>query len=656
VVPAVAVAAAGWSLAPVAAWWDGAELGYFAAAWRTWMWGLLVTVLLTAVILVLTRGRAATAAAGAWRRVMAWPARGFAIGAGLTLAVLALAACLLVFAGNPRNVDGFAQLFQARIFQAGRLWLPPPAELAHFATLQMIVGPERWYAQYPPGQSLLLAAGLAAGVWWLLNPLLAAALAVGSYRVARWCGDEAAARLAAVLLCLSPFVVMVAGSEMSHLAAATLGMTAAAAATGAGGSRSWRTACAAGLALGTMTAFRPLDAVAAAVPVGLMLLMAGGNRAAALGAAAAGGVIGTLPTLWYNANTTGSWRTFGYVALWGPQHSLGFHDVPWGVPLTLPRAIARTGLDLHQLNLYLIDLPVPVLAVLALALVAARRSLAARDAVPLAGVAALAGLLFFYWHRDVFYGPRFLYTALPWLVILLARAVTLVSRTGRAIRPAVTAGRAAAFAVLVAIAVGLVAITPGRVAAYRRATPIFNLHPDRDAERVGISNAVVVIPDGWGSRLIVRMWALGVPVRRSNRLYARIDACTLEQALGRAEREPAAQARLLATLDSLAALGRPGLPSDATEDPNLRLLPDGELAPACREEIAFDRGGALAFAPFLYLNSARLDGDVVWARDLGPRNAALFARYPGRRYYRYAPPAPGQPPVFTPLDVTGAER
>ena len=35
--------------------------------------------------------------------------------------------------------------------------------------------------------------------------------------------------------------------------------------------------------------------------------------------------------------------------------------MPWGLPLTPARAVGLTGLDLHQLNMYLFDLPFPVL-------------------------------------------------------------------------------------------------------------------------------------------------------------------------------------------------------------------------------------------------------------------------------------------------------
>jgi len=207
----------------------------------------------------------------------------------------------------------------------------------------------------------------------------------------------------------------------------------------------------------------------------------------------------------------------------------------------------------------------------------------------------------------------------------------------------------AAFVVLVALATGLVTITPGRIRAYRLSTPVFSLHPDRDAVRAGIHNAVVVIPDGWGSRLIARLWAAGIPVHRSSRLYAAIDACTLEQILSAGEAAGLDANRLASVLDSAAALGLPGVPANLTEDGNLRLQPGGEPAPECRQELVVDRRGFYQFGPYLWLNNARLDGDVVWARDLGPRNAPLFQRYSGRRFYRYAPGQDGQP-VFLPMD------
>ena len=87
-----------------------------------------------------------------------------------------------------------------------------------------------------------------------------------------------------------------------------------------------------------------------------------------------------------------------------------------------------------------------------------------------------------------------------------------------------------------------------------------------------------------------------------------------------------------------------------TQDPNLRLPADSTLAEPCRAELRRDASGFVEFSPFLYYNSPSLDGDIVWARDLGRWNARLFARYPDRALYRYAPLEPGGTPRFTPLE------
>jgi hypothetical protein len=308
--------------------------------------------------------------------------------------------------------------------------------------------------------------------------------------------------------------------------------------------------------------------------------------------------------------------------------------------------VGLTALDLHQLNQYFLDVPFPVLLLLAAGLMAGRRALSSRDWVPMGGLLALIGLLFFYWHRDVFYGPRFLFSAVPWVAILLARA-TVLARSGR--RRGVLA-RYVPLLLAVGIAVGGVMLTPERIRTYRDSTPALNLHPDRAARQAGLDHAVVVIPDGWGSRLIARMWAEGVPVRRSTRFYIAIDACTLEGVLDHAAADPRARAGLVETLDSLAALEQPGVPFNATADPLLRLPADGRISPDCAAEIEYDRTGFLLFAPFLYLNNAELDGPVVFARDMRDRNERLRRRYPDRSFFRFAPAAPGEDPVLTPLE------
>lgn len=635
--PAIVLGAAVLALVPVALWWADANRAGFIAQWVVWGWGSVVGLGLGTVIVILTKGGAARQLVRLWRRTWGGMRAPLLVSlAALLLAALALGVCLLLFAGRPRNVDGFAQLFQARIFLAGRLWLPTPAQIAHFGILHMGFSTGRWFSQFPPGQPLVLALGLKLGAWWIPNPFIAAALVVTTWRVAKWVGGETTARLTLLLLVISPFVIAISASEMNHLPAATLGMAAAAAATFLDRDRWPPWAVAAGIALGFMTAFRPLDAVAAAVPVLLITLFSARRPVLALAVIAVAGAVSTMPTLWYNAHTTGHWLQFGYSFVWGPEHSLGFHAVPFGVPLTPKRAVGLTALDFHDLDAYLFDFPFPTVLLVAAGWLLGRRGLTRRDAVPIAGAGMLSALLFFYWHRDILFGPRLIFSAVPWYVLITARAVVLLRRSGREWRPGVSFGLAGVTTVAVAALVGVATITPDRIQTYGATTEL-NLRPAREAQAAGIHDAVVVVPSGWGSRLASRMWQLGVSMRRSTKLYARIDACTLEQTLDTATDSDWAPGRVNRVLDSLAARDRPGIPAGLTPDPGIRLQP-GPIPHDCGAEIALDRWAFIPFAPDLYLNNAALDGDVVWARDLRDRNAALFARYPGRRFYRWVPP------------------
>jgi hypothetical protein len=64
----------------------------------------------------------------------------------------------------------------------------------------------------------------------------------------------------------------------------------------------------------------------------------------------------------------------------------------------------------------------------------------------------------------------------------------------------------------------------------------------------------------------------------------------------------------------------------------------------------------LQFAPYLYLDTPTLDGDVVWARELGAADAALARAYPDRSLYRYLGPAADGTASFTRLALDVEEE
>jgi len=623
---------------PIAAWTGVVPAGLYRDAWGVWGTTALVVALATALALVVTRG-----AAGAWlRRAGTWcldlPAGAFVAAAGLVAAAEAVAVAVWCFARNPQSVDAWVQYFQARVFLSGALVAPPPPSVAHFATLHAAIDEHGWFSHFPPIHPALLAVGLAAGAAWLVTPLLAAALPWAVHRLGRRTGDERVARTAAALVCGSPFVAAMDASAMNHLPAAlvvALGLAAALDVPRGGA----RPAAVFGALVGLGLGLRPLDAALLAA-LGAPFVLAGG-----LGACAAGGVAGAValvPTLAYNAATTGSPFTFTYAAVWGDGLRLGLgHAVPWGEALTLARAAGNTAADGHRLNVHLLEWPLPATLLAAFGLAAARP--AARPALRLAAgyVLALVAALFLYFHRDTLYGPRFLFSAVPPLLVLIAAAlVRLVASERRLGWRDVRAGDLALAAVVAVALVAGVQLAPRRLATYAVAGTPLAVHPAEDAARAGIARGIVLVPEGWGARLIARLWAAGIPMRDSDRWYHALDACALEETLAAAEREGVRDAALAARLEA-AARGGPGRPAPGvTPDPRLRLPADGRLTARCAAEVARDQRLPVQFAQHLHLNHPRLDGGLVWARELGAPDGELLRLFPGRDLYRYTV-APG---------------
>ena len=71
------------------------------------------------------------------------------------------------------------------------------------------------------------------------------------------------------------------------------------------------------------------------------------------------GIVTLAPTLAYNLATTGSATTYTYALVQGTLLGLD-QEVPWGPTLTALRGLGLTAVDAHQLNVYLLDWPVPV--------------------------------------------------------------------------------------------------------------------------------------------------------------------------------------------------------------------------------------------------------------------------------------------------------
>ena len=565
----------------------------------------------------------------------------------LTTAVLVLTAFVLyvlsahwVFNGRPLLVDEVAQLFQARIFASGRIagTLDPAPEL--FSALHLVEHDGRVFSQFPPGGPGVLAVGLLLGAPWVAIPLCGA--------LAVWCfaaftrGVEAdrpgVSLLASSLFAFAPYMLFMSGSQMNHVptlfgvCAALLALERATAPEVSLQRRSLGTFCC-GLALGFAATVRPVDAVAFALPIAACLAWRAVRDRRELIPLTASGIGVAIPVawmLWFNARTTGAPLLFGYEALWGKGHELGFHSAPWGVAHTPARGFELVSLYFLRLQTYLFETPIPslVAATVSLLLVSRLRRI---DGVLLAGSALLVALYFAYWHDGFYLGPRFYVCLLPALALWSARVFPeWRARWGRG-----ASYRIAISTAFVSVLIALVLMTPWRAREYRGGLRTMRWDVDAAARRAGVRDAVVFVRESWGAQLMVRLWARGLTHAEAQTLYHFVDACALERGLDSLERtgghDSVARAVMLPLLADSARVVRSPFSADSTE----RFLPGAPYGPRCARRVEEDRSGFTVYLPFLVANGE----NVVYARDLHARDTMLLARYPSRRVYLVRPPS-----------------
>jgi hypothetical protein len=577
----------------------------------------------------------------------------------LTTAALVLASFVLyvlsarwVFDGRPLLVDEVAQLFQARIFANGRIAgaLDPAPEL--FSALHLVERDGRIFSQFPPGGPGVLAIGVLLGAPWIAVPLCGA--------LAVWCfsaftrGVEAdrpgVSLLASLLFAFAPYMVFMSGSQMNHVPT-LLGVCAAllaldrSAAAGARLERRSLCALACGLALGFAATVRPVDAVAFALPVAGWLGWRAARDRQELLPLIASGIGVAIPVawmLWFNGQTTGSPLLFGYEALWGKGHELGFHAAPWGVAHTPARGLELVSLYFLRLQTYLFETPVPslVAAIVALALAPTMRRM---DGVLLAGSAMLVGLYFAYWHDGFYLGPRFYVCLMPALALWSARMFPeWRARWGRGMSYRIVTASS-----LVSVFIALGIMTPLRAREYRSGLRTMRWDVDAAARRAGVRDAIVFVRESWGAQLMVRLWARGLSHAEAQALYRFVDACALERGLDSLERtggrDSIARTVMLPLLSDSARVVRSPFSADSTE----RFLPGALYGPRCVRRVQEDRAGFTVYLPFLVANGEH----VVYARDLHARDTVLLNRFPSRAVYlvRPASDSEGAVPRYWPL-------
>jgi hypothetical protein len=579
------------------------------------------------------------------------PDHWYVAGAALFTASGAALAGTYMLAQQPATSDEIAQLWHARILLAGNLTLPPDPNPEFFA-VDNVIDRDRWYSQFPIGGPAAFAIAMRLRATWLLNPILASLTVVNVYRFASRVYGTNEARVSALFCATCPFLLMMSGSYMNHTLVAFLATLALAELpvwAGGTGRRQRIAGIIVALSLGSAIAVRPLDgAIAAAVAAAFMVsdAMQRARLRALLVPAAAGAVpiAGLLAANWL---TTGDPLLFGYEVLWGENHALGFHDDPSGNAHTPARALALAVAYVMQLNWALFEWPIAGLVLVGGALVAIGR-LERWEIILLLWIEVQLIAYAAYWHAGLFLGPRYLFTVVPALLILAARGVVLVTqRAAPTVRRIVVAGVGASL-----LSTWLIPSTPvgalGIIKSVRPVRTAFKMDLDPVVRSLDGSPALIFVSETASTRLMRRLWGLGISRPDAARLMADKDHCALlEAAVEAARRDGSPDERLLRLAQVKSYAPPPGVRLQAP-DAAFRISDVQSLTPRCRDAAMQDaaRGQSISYGLTLLRNEigpdGRITGPIVFVADLAEHNEVLRARFSDRRWYRLEPPsAPG---------------
>ncbi|MGI8400243.1 MAG: hypothetical protein ACR2NS_01385 [Gemmatimonadaceae bacterium] len=202
-------------------------------------------------------------------RLATLPRTGFAFGAALLSASIALAFSVFVLQGKPNLIDAMVQLLHARFFAAGHL-SGPADRFSEFWQLQnSLITSKGWVSQYPPGYIIFLALGLRLGIPQVVGPFfVGVTVFFTALTVERLLRDDiATARLGIVMLALSPFLVGLAGAYMNHIGGAAFISVAMYFAIRALDEENFVWPVLTGFAVGLVFSIRPLTAVVASLVV-----------------------------------------------------------------------------------------------------------------------------------------------------------------------------------------------------------------------------------------------------------------------------------------------------------------------------------------------------------------------------------------------------
>jgi 4-amino-4-deoxy-L-arabinose transferase-like glycosyltransferase len=379
--------------------------------------------------------------------------RGFVAAAALWVTLGAALLNVAVYQRFPHIEDEVGYYVHARMLAAGHLSLPAPPVPKAFDVPMVDVQNGRWFVVMPPGWPAVLALGFLAGAPWLVNPVLAGLNVLLCFLFLRDLYGPRTARLAVLLMALSPWYLFLAMSMMTHIFATTCALAAALGVERAR-KRGLQWAVLAGAGAGMATLIRPLEGVILALLLGLWALGLGGKRlrAAALAVFAAAAALTGGLNLAYNQHFTGNPKVFPLMAftdrIFGKDsNALGFGpNRGWPWPLDpFPGhgwrdVVVNSELNTFGLNTELFGWATGSL-LLAAALAVSRKTRRTDRAMFAAVAAVVVGHAFYWFSGGPDFGARYWFLVFVPLLALSARGIEALEelRGGRRMLAAVLA-------------------------------------------------------------------------------------------------------------------------------------------------------------------------------------------------------------------------
>ncbi len=332
---------------------------------------------------------------------------------------------LRVNRGIPLTQDSAAYLFQAKIFQKGRLFAPAPQLPEFFSTNgdMLVMVKNRWFSIYQPGYPLLLMIAMLIHGESMLSPILGAAtVCIWMLYIRRWHSRQSAV-LFGWLSVFSPFLFLMHSTWMIHVpelfVATTIVYLSRMQTEEENG---WGNAVLFCLFLSAVL-IRPYSLFPYLLPALAYTIWNRVHHGSYTYPAVciAGMLIGGLLLSYYQKETSGNAFVSGYIYEY-PQFHFGFGQ---GIQSSSRiNAVVNTSNNLLALNHWLTGWYSGAL-IFALVFLVRKNRFSTWDRILLLSCFSLA--IFYaavYW-QDLVFGPRFFFLMTPFLLLMMIRSAGL---------------------------------------------------------------------------------------------------------------------------------------------------------------------------------------------------------------------------------------